>query len=620
MGNSYMQSRQARVTIAVGSAAMYVVVFVLLRRYGPQMATLSLLPVALAGWLFGMRIGLLAGLLVIPLNTVLLNLVGVSGWDALIQAGGAPGATIVVLGGAMVGRLHDLSDVVGTELTERKQAEEALRESEQRLRNLFETMTEGVVMIAPDGQIVQANSAAERILKLKHSEIERRNYVGPEWKILRTDGTSMPPEEMAGPRAMKERRPMTDVEMGITHTDGSISWINTNAAPHIDGTGELTGVVGTFADITERKQAEEALRARTSDLSGRVMQMDCLTGMTALLGIQGVSLDEILHRTVELIPPACRHPDITFAWIIFDNREVSTDNFQETAWKQVHDLMVDDKPVGTLEVCRLEERPGGNEEPFLEEEKNLFTAVAEGIEAIIDLKQTEEASIRLIDELDAFAHTVAHDLKTPLASIIGFVQVLEVGYAAMSGEERQDILSSIVRGSQMMDNIIEELLLLASVRKADLEMAPLDMASVVVEVQQRLSHIVDKHQAEIVLPDTWPVALGYGPWLGEVWANYLINAIEYGGRPPQVELGATVQSDGMVRFWIRDNGSGISPEDRQHLFTPFTQISQARTKGHGLGLSIVRRIMEKLGGEAGVESEVGAGSLFYFTLPAADLD
>jgi signal transduction histidine kinase len=102
----------------------------------------------------------------------------------------------------------------------------------------------------------------------------------------------------------------------------------------------------------------------------------------------------------------------------------------------------------------------------------------------------------------------------------------------------------------------------------------------------------------------------------EVWVNYISNAIKYGGRPPRVQLGATVQSNGMVSFWVRDNGPGIAPEDQRQLFIPFTKLHQVQIEGHGLGLSIVQRIVERLGGEVGIESEVGQGSTFFFALPA----
>jgi two-component system sensor histidine kinase/response regulator len=160
------------------------------------------------------------------------------------------------------------------------------------------------------------------------------------------------------------------------------------------------------------------------------------------------------------------------------------------------------------------------------------------------------------------------------------------------------------------------------VRGVDVDVQPLDMARIVTEARLRLARPIQEHQAEIVVPDAWPKALGYAPWIEEVWVNYLSNAIKYGGRPPRVELGAVVQAGGSAppaaRFWVRDNGPGLTPEEQARLFVPFTRLAQASAKGHGLGLSIVRRIVEKLGGEVGVESTgmPGQGSLFFFTLPA----
>jgi signal transduction histidine kinase/DNA-binding response OmpR family regulator len=231
-------------------------------------------------------------------------------------------------------------------------------------------------------------------------------------------------------------------------------------------------------------------------------------------------------------------------------------------------------------------------------------------------QRTDELQARN-EELDAFAHTVAHDLKAPVTGIVGYATMLEEACTELPEETLRELLREVAQGANKMSRIIEELLLLAGVRKREVEMGPLDMATIVREALQRLVGVIEEHHAKVAVPRSWPVALGYGPWVEEVWANYISNAIKYGGRPPRLELGATPQSDGRIRFWLRDNGAGLSEEDQARLFVPFTKLDQIRVEGHGLGLSIVRRIMEKLGGEAGVESKLGQGSVFSFTLPAA---
>lgn len=219
-------------------------------------------------------------------------------------------------------------------------------------------------------------------------------------------------------------------------------------------------------------------------------------------------------------------------------------------------------------------------------------------------------------ELDAFAHTVAHDLKTPLMPIIGFAEILPA-YAHMLPDNVNHNLEAIARNGRKMQNIIDELLLLAQIRKARVKVAPLNMAEIVAGAQQRLVYMAEQHQAELILPAGWPAALGYGPWVEEIWVNYLSNGLKYGGRPPRLELGGTTEPGGMVRFWVRDNGAGLTTEDKDQLFTPFTQLNQIRARGQGLGLSIVLRIVEKLGGQVQVESDgvPGRGSIFSFTLP-----
>jgi len=279
-------------------------------------------------------------------------------------------------------------------------------------------------------------------------------------------------------------------------------------------------------------------------------------------------------------------------------------------------LRVKQRVIGVIQVLDTDVSRFKSADITLLESLGASAAIAiENARLIETLRQrTIELEVRN-EDLAAFAHTVAHDLKNPLSYIVGFAEVLREDYATMSDEELQRCLHRIARSGRKMNDIIDELLLLAGVRQMEVEIGPLDMGAIVAEAQQRLADMIEEYQAEIVMPETWPVALGYGPWTEEVWVNCISNALKYGGQPPYVELGAEVQTDGMVCFWVRDNGPGLMPEAQARLFTPFTRLDESRAKGHGLGLSIVRRIVEKLGGRVGVESVVGQGSVFTFTLP-----
>jgi len=219
-------------------------------------------------------------------------------------------------------------------------------------------------------------------------------------------------------------------------------------------------------------------------------------------------------------------------------------------------------------------------------------------------------------ELDAFAHTVAHDLKNPLSILIGYTDIMTDDRGMVNLDEIKFIASELHENARRAVNIIESLLILAGVRKTNVKRHPLDMDKIIDEVQERLKLMIADYRAEFVLPDEWPSAVGYAPWVEEIWTNYISNALKYGGKPPHLELGATIQPNEMIRFWIRDNGSGLTPEEQSALFTEFTRLDETRADGHGLGLSIVKRIVDKLDGQVGVTSTVGQGSEFYFVLPS----
>lgn len=220
------------------------------------------------------------------------------------------------------------------------------------------------------------------------------------------------------------------------------------------------------------------------------------------------------------------------------------------------------------------------------------------------------------EELNAFAHTLAHNLANLLTRFLSFSQLLEVKYAGLLEEPGKKLVRGICEAGFQMQEIVRALLLLATVPRSEVAIGPLDMECIALAATKRLENVILETGAEVIMPGAWPAALGYAPWLEEVWENYISNALKYGGDSPRVELGGS-EMDQQVRFWVRDRGPGIPPERQATLFSSTPRLDPSRTSGHGLGLSIVKRIVEKLGGKVGVQSQAGEGSLFWFSLPAA---
>lgn len=276
--------------------------------------------------------------------------------------------------------------------------------------------------------------------------------------------------------------------------------------------------------------------------------------------------------------------------------------------------------IGTLTAINSpEDRDFDKDDLALLEALASQTAVAlENIRLLVAEQERAQQLQISNEQLDAFSHMVAHDLKSPLALILGYVQLLLMDPTQTQDAHNQ--LEIVFNSGQKMRNIITELLLLASVRKEDVRKRPLAMIYIVKEALKRLSLLLEENQIDLVLPERWPTALGYGPWVEEIWVNYLSNAIKYGGNPPLIEIGADEQTDGTIQFWVKDNGPGINPDNAEKIFQKFTRFEETRATGHGLGLSIVKQIADMLDGDVGFENRTNQGAKFYFTLPAVILE
>jgi PAS domain S-box-containing protein len=438
-------------------------------------------------------------------------------------------------------------------------------------------------------------------------------------------------------------------------------WFELSIAPKTDRSVPGARFIVLARDVTQRVEAEEGLRRRNRELGFLNRVSQTLTSTLNLDHVLGTILEEArrmlgaIAGSVWLVDPetndvVCHHAtgakrDLVEGWhlqlgegivgwvalhgesaLVADTHsdERYFDGVDAETGLKLHSILsvplrVQRGVIGVLQVLDTRAgRFGANDLMLLESLAAPAAVAVDNARLVEALRQHALELESSNEELDAFAHSVAHDLKNPLGPVVGLAEVLRLEYDTLPEEELQRCLSVIAQNGRKMSNIIDELLLLAGVRKMDVQMVPLDIAHIVGEALRRVGYMVEEHRAQISMPGTWPAAQGYPPWVEEVWVNYISNAIQYGGRPPRLELGAVSLPEGMARFWVRDNGPGLTEEEQSRLFTPFTRLDHVQAKGHGLGLSIVRRIVEKLGGQVGVRSEVGVGSVFWFTLPGPE--
>ena len=619
------------------------IAWLMLRRVGTAMRPMT----RMVGWMF-------VGFALVSVGRILVNIAIPPGDDFFQTVGLFDMLLILAYQILFFGVTFSLYLMINKRLfLELEIQQTTLQQSEARYRHLVELSPEAIVVYHND-TIDFVNSAAVALMGAAHAgDLLGRNI----FEFLHPDYHAVARERVA--RVLAQGEPAPLLEQKLVRLDGSIVDVEiTTALLEHQGQPALQTIV---RDVAERKQAEDVIRLRL-----RLFEFAA-----------DHSLDELMQKALDEIGELTSSPIGFYHFVEADQKMLSLQawstrtlqEFCQAEGKGMHysidqagvwvDCVHQRKPVIHNDYAALPHRKGmppghaeikrelvvptmregrivsilgvGNKPvDYHEKDVELVAYVADVVWSIVERKRAEVELRRYAEqlalqnaELDAFAHTVAHDLKNPLGIALGYAKLLEKEYADLSSNDLQESLHTIVRYGKKLDTIIDELLLLASVRKEEVSHTPLKMAEIVQEVCRRLQE-TEQVQVHISMPEpsVWPVAIGYAPWVEEVWANYINNAIKYGGNPPHIDIGWEVLAPdtpaSFIRFWVRDGGPGLTPEAQSKLFAPFTRLGQARVQGHGLGLSIVQRIVEKLGGEVGVESAPGCGSTFFFTLPVAD--
>jgi signal transduction histidine kinase len=239
-----------------------------------------------------------------------------------------------------------------------------------------------------------------------------------------------------------------------------------------------------------------------------------------------------------------------------------------------------------------------------------------------DLERLTAALQEANSAMESFAYSVSHDLRAPLRAMWGFAEALEEDYREKLDEQGRRYTRSVMDAARRMDELIEDLLTFSRLSRVEIELVPVDLEAAVREAVHEACAGDRRCMKSITVTAPLTSVIAHRPTLLQVLTNLLSNALKFvdPGTRPQVRVFAEAR-DRTIRVWVEDNGLGIAPEHQTRIFLPFERLhGPGHYPGTGIGLAIVRKGVERMGGSVGMESELGRGSRFWIELPAAAED
>lgn len=510
--------------------------------------------------------------------------------------------------GALVGAINMLVDV-----TEHRRDEESLRESNQRFRALASHAPVGIFQSGPAGETIFVNESWSAMTGLSPDQARGRGWI-----------RALHPEDrkrvVAGWHEAVRDGLSSAVEFRFLRPDGGITWIQGEAVPLRDESGQLVGYIGTTADITHRKMAEIALREseeRFRNMADHAPVMIWITEEDGRCTFLGKSWYEFTGRTPET--------SLSFGWseaMHPEDRAVARELF----------LAANDRHEAFHHEYRLRGKDGayhwvidaavprfGDDGCFLgyigsvidiTKRKKIEEALRESQAALVDADRRK----------DEFLAMLAHELRNPLAPIRTGLELMR-----LAGDDRnviEEVRTTMDRQSQQMVRLIDDLLDVSRITRGTVELRKcrVELASVVESAVETARPIIEElgHELRVAIPKR-PIVLEADPTrLAQVISNLLNNAAKYMERRGRIDLCAELQGSTAV-VSVKDSGIGIPPEMIDRIFDMFTQVDGSLERSHGglgIGLTLVKRLVEMHGGSVEARSEgAGQGSEFTVRLP-----
>jgi PAS domain S-box-containing protein len=505
---------------------------------------------------------------------------------------------------------------LSTDITEREQTRKALIESESRFRTMADSSPMGIWVTDAQGRNCFVNRTYLEFCAVTAEQVER-----DKWKSL-IHPDDAPEFFKEFEHALKEHTPF-HAERRSLRADGAWRWVESRAVPRFSPDGEFLGMVGSSQDITERKHAEQALRASEEKFR------QIAENIREVFFIASASGAELLY-----ISPAAEE-----VW------GVPLESLYRNPMSWADAIHPDDQAKARLLAARQLQgepvasefrilTPGGTEKwirsrtsPIRDEDGNLSRVV--GIaEEITERKQYEKELIQAREDADAanqaksrFLANMSHEIRTPMNGVIGMNQLL-LG-TDLTAEQRRYVEVAQASGRTLL-SLIDDILDLSKIEagRALLENLDFSLNHTVKEVTQLLREQAGAkglNMVSRVSPQIPELLRGDAHRLRQVLTNLIANAIKFTDRGEitlEAELESQSANAASVRFKVTDTGIGMRKDQIPALFSPFVQADASTTRrygGSGLGLAISKQLVEMMGGRIGVKSREGQGSTFWFT-------
>ncbi|MDS0474420.1 PAS domain S-box protein [Natrinema sp. 1APR25-10V2] len=486
------------------------------------------------------------------------------------------------------------------DITERKQMEQELRESERRFRQLAEHLDQVVWMTTADQQeLLYVNPAYEEVWGVDREDLYENTTTWAE--TIHPDDREMVVEEFE-----KQVQDEYEAEYRIVRPDGEVRWIHDRATPIYDQDGDVYRIVGDANDVTERKEREQRLEQFERIVETVNDGVYATDGEGHIVFVNDAFVSMSQHTREELLG--------AHGSAFFGERFVDTD---EEEWRELIDGERDSVEFETEII-------GPNGE--VRDVHNRFVPLEIDDEVgrvgvtrdITRLKEYQRELEESNERLERFAYVASHDLQEPLRMVSSYLQLLEGRYADELDQDAEEFIEYAVDGAERMREMIEDLLAYSRIDTEAEPLEPTDCGAVIENALRNLERQIEESDATIDV-GSLPTVEADRNQLEQVFQNLVSNAIKYrGDDPPEIEISAE-RDGGEWVFQVADNGIGMDSEQTDRIFDVFERLhTDEEYSGTGIGLAQCEKIIDRHGGDIWVESEPGDGSTFYFTIPDAN--